>query len=247
MSEYPIKADTPQEDAHEFTRISENHQPHHRRRLRNLFCRKYQTQDIPELTNITAPEKVKKIHEEYLNAGAKFIRTNTFASNTETLQEDFAEVEKNIQAAVEIARDAVNGRDAWIAGDIGPIPVNGAEDAAAAADEYYQIAKTFAECGVTVLDFETFADLDGILPAIKKICAEYEMFIMVSFSVNQFGYSAAGLSAKRLLADAAAVPEIDAVGLNCGVGPAICARSWKRQDVLGISSCLRSRMRDIRH
>ena len=194
------------------------------------FAAKYQTQDIPELANITAPEKVKKIHEEYLNAGAKFIRTNTFASNKETLQEDFA-------------RDAVNGRDAWIAGDIGPIPVNGAEDAAAAADEYYQIAKTFAERGVTVLDFETFADLDGILPAIKKICAEYEMFIMVSFSVNQFGYSAAGLSAKRLLADAAAVPEIDAVGLNCGV----CARSWKRQDVLGISSCLRSRMRDIRH
>ncbi len=184
------------------------------------FAAKYQTQDIPELANITAPEKVKKIHEEYLNAGAKFIRTNTFASNKETLQEDFAEVEKNIQAAVEIARDAVNGRDAWIAGDIGPIPVNGAEDAAAAADEYYQIAKTFAERGVTVLDFETFADLDGILPAIKKICAEYEMFIMVSFSVNQFGYSAAGLSAKRLLADAVAVPEIDAVGLNCGVGPA---------------------------
>ena len=56
----------------------------------------------------------KKIHEEYLNAGAKFIRTNTFASNKETLQEDFAEVEKNIQAAVEIARDAVNGRDAWV-------------------------------------------------------------------------------------------------------------------------------------
>ena len=122
------------------------------------FAAKYQTQDIPELANITATEKVKKIHEEYLNAGAKFIRTNTFASNKETLQEDFAEVEKNIQAAVEIARDAVNGRDAWIAGDIGPIPVNGAEDAAAAADEYYQIAKTFAERGVTVLDFETFAD-----------------------------------------------------------------------------------------
>ena len=70
------------------------------------FAAKYQTQDIPELANITATEKVKKIHEEYLNAGAKFIRTNTFASNKETLQEDFAEVEKNIQAAVEIARDA---------------------------------------------------------------------------------------------------------------------------------------------
>ena len=50
------------------------------------FAAKYQTQDIPELANITATEKVKKIHEEYLNAGAKFIRTNTFASNKETLQ-----------------------------------------------------------------------------------------------------------------------------------------------------------------
>ena len=52
---------------------------------------------------------------------------------------------------------------------------------AAAADEYYQIAKTFAETGVKVLDFETFADLEGILPAIKKIRAEYDMFIAVSF------------------------------------------------------------------
>ena len=184
------------------------------------FAAKYQTQEIPELANLSDPEKVKKTHEEYLNAGANFIRTNTFAANTETLQESFPEVEKNIRAAVEIARSAADGKNVWIAGDIGPIPVNGTEDAAAAADEYYQIAKTFAETGVKVLDFETFADLDGILPAIKKIRAEYDMFIAVSFSVNQFGYSAAGLSAKRLLADAAAVPEIDAVGLNCGVGPA---------------------------
>ena len=89
-------------------------------------------------------------------------------------------LEKNIQAAVEIARDAVNGRDAWIAGDIGLIPVNGAEDAAAAADEYYQIAKTFAERGVTVLDFETFRGPRRNSSGDQKICAEYEMFIMVS-------------------------------------------------------------------
>lgn len=184
------------------------------------FAAKYQTQDIPEYANISDPEKVKKIHEEYFEAGAKLIRTNTFAANTETLQESFSEVKKNIQAAVEIAKAAVDGKEAWIAGDIGPIPVSGAEDAKAASEEYYEIAKTFAESGVRILDFETFADLDGILPAIRKISAEYDMFIMVSFSVNQFGYSAAGLSAKRLLADAAAVPEISVVGLNCGVGPA---------------------------
>lgn len=61
------------------------------------FAAKYQTQDIPELANITAPEKVKKIHEEYLNAGAKFIRTNTFASNKETLQEDLRKLRKTFR------------------------------------------------------------------------------------------------------------------------------------------------------
>ena len=74
------------------------------------FAAKYQTQEIPELANLSDPEKVKKTHEEYLNAGANFIRTNTFAANTETLQESFPEVEKNIRAAVEIARSAADGR-----------------------------------------------------------------------------------------------------------------------------------------
>ena len=75
------------------------------------FAAKYQTQEIPELANLSDPEKVKKIHEEYLNAGANFIRTNTFAANTETLQERFPEVEKNIRAAVEIARSAADGKN----------------------------------------------------------------------------------------------------------------------------------------
>ena len=55
------------------------------------FAAKYQTQEIPELANLSDLEKVKKIHEEYLNAGANFIRTNTFAANTETLQDAHGE------------------------------------------------------------------------------------------------------------------------------------------------------------
>ena len=37
--------------------------------------------------------------------------------------------------------------------------------------------------------------------------------------MNQFGYSNAGLSARKLLQRAGAIKEIDAVGFNCGVGP----------------------------
>ena len=46
-----------------------------------------------------------------------------------------------------------------------------------------------------------------------------QAFITVQFSVNQFGYSNAGLSARRLLQRAGEAKEIDAVGFNCGVGP----------------------------
>lgn len=46
---------------------------------------KYDKQSIPELDNTACPENIKEIHKEYIQAGARLIRTNTFASNTSIL------------------------------------------------------------------------------------------------------------------------------------------------------------------
>lgn len=43
---------------------------------------KYDTKQLPELANLEAPERVKEIHTEYLEAGAQILRTNTFAANS---------------------------------------------------------------------------------------------------------------------------------------------------------------------
>ena len=43
---------------------------------------KYDTRQLPELANLEAPERVKEIHREYLEAGAQILRTNTFAANS---------------------------------------------------------------------------------------------------------------------------------------------------------------------
>ena len=43
---------------------------------------------------------------------------------------------------------------------------------------------------------------------------------MLSFSVNQYGYTSSGISAKKLMSDVSKMDEIDIFGLNCGVGPA---------------------------
>lgn len=41
------------------------------------YSQKYKTVDIPEYANITAPQRISEIHTEYINSGAKLIRTNT--------------------------------------------------------------------------------------------------------------------------------------------------------------------------
>ncbi len=184
------------------------------------YTDRYNTDEMPELANFDHKERVEEIHKAYIEAGARLIRTNTFASNTVLLNMDFEAVQEIIRHAVTHAKRAAEGReDIFLAGDIGPIPKTEGMEQAAIEEQYYELAKTFISEEIEVLTFETFSDMEHILPVIKRIKEENDIFVMVQFSVNQFGYSNAGLSAKRLLTAAAAVEEIDAIGLNCGVGP----------------------------
>ncbi len=184
------------------------------------FTDRFNTDEMPELANIEHGEWVEEIHRAYVEAGAKLIRTNTFATNTVLLKDNLEGVKANIRAAVQHARQAADGADAiFIAGDIGPIPKTGGMDDMAIEEQYYELAKAFIKEGIDILTFETFTDMEHILPAIQRIKKENDIFVMVQFSVNQFGYSNAGLSARKLLTEAAEVEEIDAIGLNCGVGP----------------------------
>lgn len=186
------------------------------------YSQKYKTVDIPEYANITASQRISEIHTEYINSGAKLIRTNTFASNTYSLDCSIEEVKGNIKAAYKIAKEAVeqSGKEIFIAGNIGPVPAVFQPDFEAVEEEYYQIAKTFIDEGADILCFETFTQSEYIMPAIKRIKEECNPFIIVQFCVNQYGYSEAGESAERLVSETAFSKCVDAVGLNCGVGPA---------------------------
>lgn len=186
------------------------------------YSQKYKTVDIPEYANITAPQRISEIHTEYINSGAKLIRTNTFASNTYSLDCSIEQVKENIKAAYKIAKEAVeqSGKEIFIAGNIGPVPAVFQPDFEAVEEEYYQIAKTFIDEGADILCFETFTQSEHIMPAIKRIKEECNLFIIVQFCVNQYGYSEAGESAERLVSETAFSKCVDAVGLNCGVGPA---------------------------
>lgn len=186
-----------------------------------FYAGKYETQEMPELANCCHKERVLALHNAYIEAGAGLIRTNTFAANTVSLGASMQTVKENVQAAINIAKEAVANatHPVFIAGDIGPIPMDGSLTENQVAQQYYEIARIFVEEGIDVLTFETFPDMSLIEDTLKQIKEEKDVFIMVQFSINQFGYSNSGMSARKLMQEAESCPYVDATGFNCGVGP----------------------------
>ena len=109
------------------------------------YAEKYHTNEAPEYANIYHKDRVTNIHSSYLDAGANLIRTNTFATNTMSMQKDFSFVEDNIKEAVSLAKIAVKlsgKKDIFIAGDIGPVSTVSGVSNENLINEYFNIAKT---------------------------------------------------------------------------------------------------------
>ena len=165
------------------------------------YAQLYDTKELPELANTVYPERVRKIHEEYIEAGAQIIRTNTFASNTISLDMPWEDVQDNIRQGYRLAYEVAQPRNIYVAADIGQMLCDNQSDRENISREYVEICRIFLEEGAEIFVFETFSDMEDIRKAIEFIGDK--AFIIVQFSVNQFGYSNAGLSAKKLLAEAA--------------------------------------------
>ena len=206
------------------------------------YSQKYARRQEPsEIGNFDAPDVIKAIHMEYIRAGANLIRTNTFASNYETLKRagyggeshnPGEVVKRNLTWGFNIARGAVNtcNRPVFIAADIGPISEFGKRDEQEILDEYILMAKTFIELGADIILFETFSDLKYILPVARYIKEHSKIFVIASFCLNKFGYTKSGLSARKLLLETENELSIDAIGFNCGIGAAHMYQVLKRLD-----------------
>ena len=209
----------------------------------------------PELANMRHPERVLEIHKEYVKAGAGLIRTNTFAANTASLDADMDYVISNVCAAVKLAKRAagdsmgegcagIDGavktendvagtahKKVYIAGDIGPIPADAGLTLNERVSQYKLLGEAMQDMGVDIIWFETFPEFNVLEPVVKHLKARKNTPVMVSFCVNQFGYSNCGFSARALLSQVAENPDVDCVGFNCGVGPYHMLQLLKKLDV----------------
>lgn len=176
---------------------------------------------IAEYANINSRDKIKTIHKEYINAGARLLRTNTFAANRTILNISKEEQKDMISAACDIAKEAVkeSNQTVFIAGDIGPIPEFATTEEEDIVIEYKEMIDIFIKEGVDAILFETFPDLRYIKQLAGYIKEKSNnVFLMVEFCLNKNGYTRTGFSAAKLLEQVSEINQIDAVGFNCGIG-----------------------------
>lgn len=181
----------------------------------------FNTGIMPEKANIQDPESVLNIHRAYIEKGAKLIRTNTFDACRKSLNCTAKELEENIAAAYDIAKEAA-GESVFTACDIGP----------GCLEDHYLMADTFIDKGADIILFETLPDISSIEGVIKHIKKRRpDIFTIVQFCINQHGYTQEGISASRLMEKANAISEIDAMGFNCGIGPSHLLNVLKELDI----------------
>jgi 5-methyltetrahydrofolate--homocysteine methyltransferase len=194
----------------------------------NLFAMGLEAGEAPELWNETAPEKIVKLHQDFVDAGADIILTNSFGGTRHRLKLHKADdrvFELNKRAA-EIARSVADKapRKVIVAGSVGPtgellIPLGAMsyEDAVASFAEQMEGLKAG---GIDVAWIETMSSADEIRAAAEA-AVKVGLPYTYTGSFDTAGKTMMGLDPKDLLGvarDMGAGPV--AVGANCGVGAA---------------------------
>jgi homocysteine S-methyltransferase len=173
--------------------------------------------------NLSNPALVRAVHEEYVEAGADIVETNTFGAHRFKLGPHGFErqVGRINREGAQIARAAAQGR-ALVTGSMGPLgkplePLGNItfDDAVAA---YREQAEGLAEGGVDLFSVETIPALDQARAAVQAIRAVSALPITVSLTFTEEGTTFYGDTPEdvvRTLEDW----DVTVVGANCSQGP----------------------------
>ncbi len=189
-----------------------------------------------EMANLFDQGEVKRIHSEYVQAGANAIKTNTFSANTRSLNCEFDVVEKIIRRGVSLAKESVqivqdqskiekgSSKSVDIFADIGPITYKHDKDSEKERenifDEYKKIIDIFIDEGVDKFLFETFYSCEFIEDLSNYISSKVDNpYVIVSYAINPDGVTREGYTGQELLNATSKFDNVDSIGLNCISGP----------------------------
>ena len=190
--------------------------------------------------NLSAPDLVRGIHQDYIKAGSEILETNTFGANRVRLAAfGMAEKLKDInRAGVRLAREAARDT-AFVAGAVGPLGVRieplGPTSFAEARAAFREQVDALAEAGVDVLIFETFGNLDELREAVlaARDSIGDAVPIVAQVTIDDFGHLPGGADTETFTREMDSWP-VDVIGLNCSVGPKATLETIER--MLAVSS-----------
>lgn len=173
--------------------------------------------------NLTNPKLVKKVHQEFISAGAEIIETNSWGANRlklcpHGLEEKVYEINKK---AVENARD-VAPDTVFVAGVIGPLGKKVRPFGGIPLDEAYvyfkEQAKGLVDGGVDLFILETFIYLEELEQAVKAVQDSSPLPVLALVTVDEEGFTLIGMEPEGYIP----IIEkwgVDGVGVNCSIGP----------------------------
>lgn len=187
-----------------------------------------------EMLVLTRPDVISRIHEQYLEAGADIIETNTFGATSVVLSDyDIPEKAKELNTAA--ARLAVAAADKYstperpryVAGAMGPttktLSVTGGVTFDQLVESYEEQAQALIEAGVDALLLETSQDTlnvkagsIGIRQAFAK--TGVKLPIMISGTIEPMGTTLAGQNIESFYISLEHLEPVS-IGLNCATGP----------------------------
>ncbi|MER0240878.1 methionine synthase [Streptomyces sp. HSW2009] len=193
-----------------------------------------QLEGCNEILNVTRPDIVRSVHQEYFAVGVDCVETNTFGANFSALGEyEIADrIYELSEAGARIAREvadefAADGRPRWVLGSMGPgtkLPTLGHAPYEALRDAYQENAAGLIAGGADALLVETTQDLlqtKASVIGVKRALAAagVDLPLLVQVTVETTGTMLLGSEIGAALT-ALEPLGIDMIGLNCATGPA---------------------------
>lgn len=187
-----------------------------------------------EILVLTRPELIQSIHEQYLEAGADLIETNTFGATSVVLAEyDLQARSREINLAA--AKLAVAAADKYstpehpryVVGAMGPttktLSVTGGVTFQELIDTYEEQATALIDAGVDALLLETSQDTLNVKAGSIGIRNAYtktgkSLPLMISGTIEPMGTTLAGQNIEAFYISLEHLKPIS-VGLNCATGP----------------------------
>ncbi len=173
--------------------------------------------------NLSRPDLIGSIHEEYVRAGARVIETNTYGANRFKLKSHnlLDQMEEINREGVRLAREAA-GDEVYVAGSMGPSGLEmepwGDTTLEEVFDGYALQTDILSQAGVDLFILETFQDIREMEQAIKAILSVSGLPVVAMMTVGEDGKTRYGVDLEdvtRVLARS----EASVIGLNCTVGP----------------------------